>query len=138
MIQQYCGGRIPKPTDSHVKSTILNLAFTQELGMIVGNNDLGEVGDYNTLNFSGVLQHIERLISNVDGYLVQQKPWAMAKDDAKVQDLANVLYDAAEALRIITILIHPIMPESTEKIWKQLGQPGNSTKSASDKLAWDS
>jgi len=136
MIQQYCGGRIPKPTDSHVKSTILNLAFTQELGMIVGNNDLGEVGDYNTLNFSGVLQHIERLISNVDGYLVQQKPWAMAKDDAKVQDLANVLYDAAEALRIITILIHPIMPESTEKIWKQLGQPGKLDEERIDKLAW--
>jgi len=60
----------------------------------------------------------------------------MAKDDAKVQDLANVLYDAAEALRIITILIHPIMPESTEKIWKQLGQPGKLDEERIDKLAW--
>jgi methionyl-tRNA synthetase len=136
MIEQYCGGRIPKPADSHIKSTKLNLIFTQELGMIVGNQDLGEVGDYNTLNFSGVLQHIERLIASVDGYLVQQKPWAMAKDDAKVQDLGNVLYDAAEALRIITILIHPILPESTEKIWKQLGQPRKLDEERIDQLAW--
>jgi methionyl-tRNA synthetase len=136
MIEQYCGGRIPKPADSHIKSTNLNLIFTQELAMIVGNQDLGEVGDYNTLNFSGVLQHIERLIANVDGYLVQKKPWAMAKDAAKVQDLGNVLYDAAEALRIITILIHPILPESTEKIWKQLGQPRKLDEERIDQLAW--
>jgi methionyl-tRNA synthetase len=128
MIQQYCGGRIPKPVHTHIESTVLKHIFEQEIGMIVG--------EYDALNFSGVLQHIERLISQVDGYLVREKPWAMAKDESNAQDLANVLYDSAEALRIITILIHPILPKTTGEIWKQLGQTGKIDDERIDALAW--
>ena len=48
-------------------------------------------------------------------------PWALAKDAAKKQELANTLYNLAESLRRISVLIEPFMPETAAKIWRQLG-----------------
>ena len=47
-------------------------------------------------------------------------PWALAKDDTKKERLAQVMYNLAEALRIISILIEPFMPNTPKKIWEQL------------------
>jgi methionyl-tRNA synthetase len=46
-----------------------------------------------------------------------------------------VLYTSAEALRIVTVLAHPVMPEATAKIWAQLGL-GDITKFALSGLQW--
>jgi methionyl-tRNA synthetase len=63
------------------------------------------------------------LISAVNKYLVETEPWALA--ERETQDdrsrLATVLYTAAEALRVATGLLAPVMPDSTGKIWRQLG-----------------
>jgi methionyl-tRNA synthetase len=136
MIQQYCGGQIPRPSEGHSDSTVLRGMFRPTIWMIVGNESTGDAGDYNKYSFSSALQNIERLISHVDSYLVQEKPWVLAKDPANAQKLANVLYDAAESLRIITILAHPIIPETTVKIWKQLGQSGKIEDERIDRLDW--
>src|SRR6185503_15426586 len=47
-------------------------------------------------------------------------PWNLAKSGDKAK-LADTLYTAAEALRIITALVYPVIPESAAKIWTQLG-----------------
>ena len=136
MIQQYCGGHIPKPSNGHIDQTVLRTMFPPTIWMIVGRASTGDSGEYNRFNFSSVLQHIERLISHVDSYLVQKKPWVLAKDPAQAQDLADILYDAAEALRIITVLAHPVIPNTTGEIWKQLGQPGRVEDQRIDELDW--
>src|SRR5256885_14501767 len=58
-----------------------------------------------------------------DAYLTTNKPWALAEDDTRRGRLSRVLYNAAEALRFVAVLAHPVLPESTTKLWKQLGQP---------------
>ncbi len=63
-------------------------------------------------------------MAQVDGYITAQKPWALADDAAAHGRLETVLYHAAEAVRIIVALAHPCLPNATEKIWAQLGQPG--------------
>src|SRR5579864_7391624 len=72
------------------------------------------------LNFSKALETIWGLISAVDKFIVERAPWNLAKsgDTAK---LADTLYTAAEALRIVTALVYPVIPESAAKIWAQLG-----------------
>jgi methionyl-tRNA synthetase len=72
------------------------------------------------LNFSKALETIWSLISSVDKFIVERAPWNLAKsgDTAK---LAETLYTAAEALRIVTALVYPVIPESAAKIWAQLG-----------------
>ena len=59
----------------------------------------------------------------MDKYIVENEPWALGdkQDEESRQRLATVLYTSAEALRIVTALAHPVMPESTAKIWEQLG-----------------
>jgi methionyl-tRNA synthetase len=57
----------------------------------------------------------------VDKMIVDRAPWKLAKDPASQAELDATLYTAAEALRIITALLVPIIPESAAKIWSQLG-----------------
>jgi methionyl-tRNA synthetase len=138
MIQQYCDGRIPQPTPGHTESSAntLRTMFRPTIWMVVGNAESGDKGHYNTFQFSSALQDIARLVSHVDAYLVQEKPWVLAKDEAQKQRLADVLYDSAEALRIITVLAHPVLPEATKAIWKQLGQPSSLEEQRLDTLDW--
>ena len=51
------------------------------------------------------------------------QPWALGEkqDDESRSRLATILYTSAEALRIVTALAHPVIPEATAKIWAQLG-----------------
>src|SRR6185369_3446 len=72
--------------------------------------------------FSKALESVWSLIGAVDKYIVEQAPWKLAKGgDVDAKRLDEVLYTAAEALRIATALLAPILPESAAKIWAQLG-----------------
>jgi methionyl-tRNA synthetase len=59
----------------------------------------------------------------VDKYIVENEPWALdeKKDEESRARLATVLYTSAEALRIVTALAHPVMPDATARIWAQMG-----------------
>jgi methionyl-tRNA synthetase len=61
------------------------------------------------------------LISRTNKYIDETAPWSLAKDQEKRARLHTVLYNLAETLRIVTILISPFMPETALKIWSQLG-----------------
>ncbi len=138
MIEQNCSGQVPAPAAGHVDSAanMLREMFRPTIWMIVGNTATTDPGHYNEYQFSLALQDIWRLISHVDSFLVREKPWVLAKDSSKAQELANILYDAAEALRIITILAHPVLPSTTEQIWKQMGQLGSVESQRIDQLDW--
>ena len=73
--------------------------------------------------FSKALETAWGLVAAVDKYIVENEPWALAEkqDEDSRARLATVLYTSAEALRIVTALVHPVMPEATAKIWEQLG-----------------
>jgi methionyl-tRNA synthetase len=59
-------------------------------------------------------------VAVVDGYITEKAPWKLkAAEDAPRR--ASILYNCAEALRIITALAYPVLPDATAKIWAQLG-----------------
>src|SRR5262249_52673444 len=70
-------------------------------------------------------------------YLVDEEPWIVAEKEGEEDKarLATILYTAAEALRIVTALAHPVLPESTAKIWNQLGL-GEIAKFSLAELKW--
>jgi methionyl-tRNA synthetase len=74
-------------------------------------------------------------ISRVDGFLTQEQPWKKMSSSEQAA-VAKVLYDAAEAIRWIVVMAHPIIPESTQKIWAQLGQLGKLGDVRLDQLKW--
>jgi methionyl-tRNA synthetase len=101
---------------------------------------LGDISDvcsyYDAFNFARALERIWDLISAVDKYLVIQQPWTLAEDPSQRENLARILYASAEALRIVTALAHPILPNSTQKIWNLLGLKTNLDLQRLDELTW--
>ena len=106
MINQYRDGFIPAKTDVSLTDTIRRV---QQF--------------YDDFDFSRALEEIWSAISWLDGFIVQQQPWKMAKSQAEgAQDqLDAVLYTAAEYIRVITALVSPVLPATSRKIWQMLG-----------------
>jgi methionyl-tRNA synthetase len=142
MIQTYFDGRVPIPSEGHISddSNPLRLPFRVTRRQLVQTQrDLSDglgAGDYDKLSFSTALQWIWQFISQVDSYLTKEQPWQLAKDPQSKQRLGNVLYEAAAALRVISVLAHPVIPTTTEQIWKQLGQSGSIQDQRIDDLDW--
>jgi methionyl-tRNA synthetase len=61
------------------------------------------------------------IVDELNGYITEQQPWVLAKDDATRDRLSTVLYTAAEGLRALAVLLSPVMPKSTQKLWTALG-----------------
>jgi len=109
MIKQYRDGIIPKASGNQ------QIAQTAR----VTTEDALEA--YERLEFSKALEAVWALIGAVDKYIVENAPWHLAKDPEAQDRLDEVLYTAAEALRVATALLSPVLPESAAKIWAQLG-----------------
>jgi methionyl-tRNA synthetase len=77
---------------------------------------------YDRLEFSRALEAIWRLIADVDKYLVETKPWVLVKSPSNYDQFVTTMYTAYQALREVVILAHPVIPNATQRIWKQMGQ----------------
>jgi methionyl-tRNA synthetase len=77
------------------------------------------------LDFSHGLAAVWRLVDAVNGYLTEQEPWKVAKampdDPAAAARVATTLATAAEGLRVLAVLLHPVMPRAMSDLWDQLG-----------------
>jgi len=76
------------------------------------------------MELSAALKKAWAFVSRSNKYIDETAPWALAKDETKKQELANVLYNLAESLRFIAVLISPYMPATSPKIWQQLNLEG--------------
>lgn len=61
------------------------------------------------------------IVDALNLYITENEPWALAKDDAQRGRLGTVLYTAAEGLRALAVLLSPVMPVATGKLWEGLG-----------------
>src|SRR3954454_9523613 len=73
------------------------------------------------LSIHDALTAIWRIVDEVNGYITEQEPWTLARNDAKRERLGTVLYTAAEGLRALAVLLSPFIPGATEKLWEALG-----------------
>jgi methionyl-tRNA synthetase len=71
--------------------------------------------------FTVAMSSISALVAATDGYLTANAPWKLAKDPAQRDRLAEVLRTAAKSIRILTALLHPVLPYTTARVWEQLG-----------------
>ncbi|MBR3050451.1 MAG: class I tRNA ligase family protein, partial [Selenomonadaceae bacterium] len=72
------------------------------------------------VQLSDAVKVVWKFIGRANKYIDETAPWKLAKDETQRQNLANVLYNLAEALRIVSILISPFMPATADKIRAQL------------------
>ncbi len=85
----------------------------------------------NKMLFADASAEIWQYVGALNKYIDITMPWSLAKDEANRDRLSSVMYNLAEGLRIIGVLITPYMPETSEKIREQLGV-------AADDYTWQS
>jgi methionyl-tRNA synthetase len=79
------------------------------------------------LDRAEITQALERVwqrVRRLNRYVEEQAPWKLAKDEASSDRLDSVLASLAEGLRVVTVLLHAYMPETTERLMGALGQDG--------------
>jgi methionyl-tRNA synthetase len=117
MITRYFKGEIPYPSQTARTAA----------DDVIADAARKAIADYGTLfdqyQFSRALESAWGLVAAVDRYIVENAPWSLdeKKDEESRARLATVLYTSAEALRIVTALAHPVVPDATTKIWAQMG-----------------
>jgi methionyl-tRNA synthetase len=78
------------------------------------------------------------LVDAVNGHIASTEPWALARDPGQADRLTQVLFDAAEAVRIAAVLLLPIMPRSAAEILRRMGEAGSASDVRIEAAAWRS
>ncbi len=118
MLAKYTGGVVPDPGNDTTDDTVL-----EELAMSVLQRYQEAMGSF---QFHRGLQAVWELISLANKYIVSNEPWALVKEVEKEARLHAVLYNLTEVLRLLTLLLQPVMPETCRKMAFGLGLEENS------------
>src|SRR5256884_165803 len=128
MIEKNSSGKIPKPAALQPQDNALAGQVQAAIGEVLEM--------YDNLSFSRALEEIWSLIAATDKYLTAEHPWSLGESEADQQRRSTILWVTAEVLRVVTALAHPILPDSTAKVWSLLGQGGQAASVALDGLRW--
>jgi len=133
MIHRYLGGRLRKThSQRNMRATSSSLGFIER--WLAGHSSLyledfdggrhetpdGKVFPLPKFQVQNAIALVMDMIARCDRAIEESAPWKLAKDPSKANELARVLYDLVEAIRIITIWISPVMPNAANRIFDQL------------------
>ncbi|WP_053384523.1 methionine--tRNA ligase [Leucobacter celer] len=115
MNQKYFDGRVPEPStiaDTESEARIRDLAAT-----VAARAD----ERIEAFAIHEAIAAVWELVDALNGYITEQEPWALAKDPEQRERLATVLYTVTEGLRALAVLLAPVIPQATAKLWTALG-----------------
>jgi methionyl-tRNA synthetase len=122
MVHRYRGGITPAVSlDGDLDSDFA--ALSADVQRMIDRAEL-------TAALDAIWQRVRRL----NRYVEEQAPWQLAKDPANEQQLDRVLATLIAGLRVLAVLLHPYMPDSTHKLLDALNCPDRTLACAS----WDS
>lgn len=116
MVEKYNGGVLPKAgieqePDGELKA--MSVAVSAKVEELMDK-----------FAFHLALEEIWVLIRRINKYIDETTPWVLAKDESGKDRLSSVLYNLTEAIRIVSVLIHPFMHTTAGKIRAQIGIAG--------------
>jgi methionyl-tRNA synthetase len=121
MTNKYFDGEILPPTEKEeIDDDLIKLALETP-------KKVEEKMD--TLRVSDAIDEIFTLLRRSNKYIDETQPWILGKDESKKARLATVLYNLLESIRVAAVLLKPYLPETAQKIFKQLN---------TDKMDWES
>lgn len=113
MANKYFGGSLPCKScagdfDDELKAAALNAvpAMTKAI---------------DEFRMADAVAEVIALAKRCNKYIDETLPWALAKDEAQHDRLSTVLYNLVESIRFLAVLLGPIIPETAEKIFSQIG-----------------
>jgi len=128
LIEKYFAGKVPKPAALAPQDQALAKEAQSAVSEVLEN--------YETLKFSHALEKIWSVIAAADKYLTSEQPWSGGNTEPEQQRRAAVLWTTAELLRVVISLAHPVLPDSTAKVWTVLGLPGKISAQDLGSLRW--
>ena len=115
MAHKYCNGQVPQ----------VDLQVEKELGLDLQASALETIDKFESLmqsfEFHKALMAVWEFIAQMNKMIDVTAPWVMAKKKSSQKQLAAVMYQLLEGLRIISGLIYPVMPGSAQKMQEYLG-----------------
>jgi methionyl-tRNA synthetase len=140
MIQRYFDGVIPAAQISEDKYLAAKRAGVDTdasgLASVLEHARDQFVMHFDDFAFSRALEAAWTIVARVDKMISDAKPWELAKDNEQREVLGAILYRAAEAVRWLSVLLHPVMPEATGEIAQQLGLDVDLSVANPDALVW--
>jgi methionyl-tRNA synthetase len=122
MVEKYCDGLLPAVAeDADLSASLKKTVATADTAM-------------QALDFQGGINAIMDFCKQVNGFVTIKEPWILAKDPANQKALEDVLYNTAESLRALAVLLHPVMPATTEILWESLGAKATLGEIGSQKI----
>lgn len=113
MIEKYFAGIVP-PAGEYAEGDLV-------IQRIVADAAASADAAVERFRIDEAIQSIWTIVDALNGYITENEPWALAKDETKRERLGTVLYTAAEGLRALAVLLSPVMPVATDKLWTALG-----------------
>ncbi|HXF57442.1 MAG TPA: methionine--tRNA ligase [Actinomycetota bacterium] len=112
MTASYFDGAVPEPSRPEATGRLARAA-----------EELADRYDRHMLAFdpTEALAALDAFVREANRFLVEWAPWAGARDPARRQEVADVLYEALEAIRIAALFCSPVMPSAAGRMWEQLG-----------------
>jgi methionyl-tRNA synthetase len=128
MIEKYCDGKLPQVAhDKTLEEALSNAVSKADEAMCA-------------LDFQGGINAVMDFCKRVNGYVTEKEPWILAKDPANKAVLEEVLYNTAESLRALAVLLNSVMPTTCEILWQSLGAQDElgtlSSQKISDVATW--
>jgi methionyl-tRNA synthetase len=112
MLGSYFDGLVPEPSGGGAEA---------DLPAVIEDAVRRYDEHLSSLGLGSALAAVWDIVGRANGYLVEKEPWKVAGDEARRDELAGILYAAAETLRVVAVLIAPIMPGAAGRLWEQLG-----------------
>ena len=115
MVNKYYDGLVPAPgaytdADLAIQATVKKAADKADASI-------------EKLAIHEAIAAIWTIVDELNGYITVQEPWVLAKTEETRERLGTVLYTTAEGLRALAVLLSPVIPEATAKLWTALGAP---------------
>ncbi len=118
MTAKYFDGQLPAPSQTDSKPVRGELTPWPQIASGAVRQFAQSAGD---LQFGAAGAAALGLVQQVDDYIEQRAPFKLAKDPAKLGEVATILYHCAEALRVASVLLWPFVPQASASIWERLG-----------------
>ena len=116
MINKYFDGQVPVYEENVTD-------FDGALAQVAAQSITDYYKHMDAVDYPRALEAVWTLISRTNKYIDETAPWVLAKDEAKVKELAAVMSHLAASLRIVAHLIEPFMMETSRAVLTQLGLP---------------
>ena len=113
MLGRYFDSVVPTPSTY----TEADLAIQKVMRQAADNADAA-IGRF---AIHEALASVWTIVEELNGYITLQEPWVLAKSEDKRERLATVLYTAVDGLRALAVLLSPVIPHASQKLWRALG-----------------